>query len=40
MNETTARFLPARFFQAGVAEADPELNAAIEEHGVVLSDAG
>ncbi|MCW8086626.1 serine hydroxymethyltransferase [Sabulicella glaciei] len=29
MNESTARFLPARFFQAGVAEADPELNAAI-----------
>jgi glycine hydroxymethyltransferase len=29
MNETTARFLPARFFQAGVAESDPELAAAI-----------
>ncbi|WP_424811070.1 serine hydroxymethyltransferase [Roseococcus sp. YIM B11640] len=29
MNESTARFLPARFFQAGVAEADPELSAAI-----------
>jgi glycine hydroxymethyltransferase len=30
MNETAARFLPARFFQAGVAEADPELAAAID----------
>ncbi|MFN3448024.1 MAG: serine hydroxymethyltransferase [Roseococcus sp.] len=29
MNESTARFLPARFFQAGVAESDPELAAAI-----------
>ncbi|MBX9752415.1 MAG: serine hydroxymethyltransferase [Roseococcus sp.] len=29
MNENTARFLPARFFQAGVAESDPELAAAI-----------
>jgi glycine hydroxymethyltransferase len=29
MNETTARFLPARFSQAGVAESDPELAAAI-----------
>ncbi|WP_431303738.1 serine hydroxymethyltransferase [Sediminicoccus sp. BL-A-41-H5] len=31
MNENTARFLPARFFQAGVAEADPELAAAIAQ---------
>jgi glycine hydroxymethyltransferase len=30
MNESTARFLPARFFQAGVAEGDPELAAAIQ----------
>jgi len=29
MNESTARFLPARFFQAGVAESDPELAQAI-----------
>ncbi len=29
MNENTARFLPARFFQAGVAESDPELAASI-----------
>jgi len=29
MNENTARFLPARFFQAGVAESDPDLAAAI-----------
>ena len=29
MNENTARFLPARFFQAGIAEADPEIAAAI-----------
>ncbi len=29
MNESTARFLPARFFQAGVAESDPEIAAAI-----------
>ena len=29
MNESAARFLPARFFQAGVAEADPELAEAI-----------
>jgi glycine hydroxymethyltransferase len=31
MNENTARFLPARFFQAGVAESDPELAAAIAQ---------
>ncbi len=31
MNESTARFLPARFFQAGVAESDPELAAAIAQ---------
>lgn len=29
MNETSARFVPSRFFQAGVAETDPELAAAI-----------
>ncbi|WP_206933921.1 serine hydroxymethyltransferase [Roseococcus thiosulfatophilus] len=29
MNESTARFLPARFFQAPVAESDPEIAAAI-----------
>ncbi len=29
MNETSARFVPQRFFQAGVAETDPELAAAI-----------
>jgi glycine hydroxymethyltransferase len=38
MNETTARFLPARFFQAGVAEADPELNAAIQHELVRQQD--
>ena len=31
MNETTARFLPARFFQASLAEADPEIAAAIAQ---------
>jgi glycine hydroxymethyltransferase len=31
MNETTARFLPARFFQAGLAEADPEIAACIAQ---------
>jgi glycine hydroxymethyltransferase len=30
MNESAARFLPARFFQAGIAEADPEIAAAID----------
>jgi len=29
MNEATARFLPARFFQASLAEADPEIAAAV-----------
>lgn len=29
MNETSARFVPSRFFQAGVAETDPQLAAAI-----------
>jgi len=29
MNESSARFVPQRFFQAGVAETDPELAAAI-----------
>ncbi|TCH96568.1 serine hydroxymethyltransferase [Roseococcus sp. SYP-B2431] len=29
MNEAAARFLPARFFQAGIAEADPEIADAI-----------
>ncbi|MCS6891503.1 MAG: serine hydroxymethyltransferase [Rhodovarius sp.] len=29
MNETAARFLPARFFQAGLAESDPEIAEAI-----------
>ena len=29
MNESTPRFLPARFFQAGLAEADAELHAAV-----------
>ncbi|WP_207538215.1 serine hydroxymethyltransferase [Sabulicella rubraurantiaca] len=38
MNESTARFLPARFFQAGVAEADPELNAAIQKELVRQQD--
>jgi glycine hydroxymethyltransferase len=38
MNETTARFLPARFFQAGVAEADAELNAAIQHELVRQQD--
>ena len=38
MNETTARFLPARFFQAGVAEADPELSAAIQHELVRQQD--
>ena len=27
MNENSARFLPARFFQAGIAEADPDIAA-------------
>jgi L-rhamnose isomerase len=31
MNETTARFLPARFFQASLAEADPDIAAAIAQ---------
>jgi len=31
MNETTARFLPARFFQASLAEADPEIAAAVAQ---------
>jgi len=31
MNESTARFLPARFFQASVAESDPEVAAAIQQ---------
>ncbi len=30
MNESTPRFLPARFFQAGLAEADAELAAAVQ----------
>ncbi|MDB5414850.1 MAG: glyA [Rubritepida sp.] len=29
MNESSARFLPARFFQASLTEADPELAAAV-----------
>jgi glycine hydroxymethyltransferase len=29
MNETTARFVPSRFFQAGLAEADPAVAAAV-----------
>ena len=30
MNESTNRFLPARFFQAGLQEADAELHAAVQ----------
>jgi glycine hydroxymethyltransferase len=31
MNEATARFLPARFFQASLAEADPDIAAAVAQ---------
>ncbi|MBB3898350.1 serine hydroxymethyltransferase [Roseococcus suduntuyensis] len=38
MNESTARFLPARFFQAPVAESDPEIAAAIGQELVRQQD--
>ncbi|MCX7372809.1 MAG: serine hydroxymethyltransferase, partial [Alphaproteobacteria bacterium] len=38
MNETSARFVPQRFFQAGVAETDPELAAAIGDELVRQQD--
>ena len=38
MNETTARFIPARFFQASLAEADPEIAACIEHELVRQQD--
>ena len=38
MNESAARFLPARFFQAGLAEADPEIAAAIGQELVRQKD--
>ncbi len=38
MNETTARFLPARFFQAGLAEADPEIAACVAQELVRQQD--
>ena len=38
MNESTPRFLPARFFQAGLAEADAELNAAVQQELVRQQD--
>ena len=38
MNETTARFIPARFFQASLAEADPEIAVSIEHELVRQQD--
>ncbi len=38
MNETTARFLPARFFQASLAEADPEIAACVAQELVRQQD--
>ena len=38
MNETTAQFIPARFFQAPLAEADPALAAAIGDELVRQQD--
>ncbi len=38
MNESTPRFLPACFFQAGLAEADAELNAAVQQELVRQQD--
>ncbi len=38
MNESTARFLPARFFQAGLAEADPALAACVQDELVRQQD--
>ena len=38
MNETTARFIPARFFQASLAEADPAIAAAVADELVRQQD--
>ena len=38
MNETTARFLPARFFQAPLTEADPEIAACVAQELVRQQD--
>ncbi|MFL1463653.1 serine hydroxymethyltransferase [Roseococcus sp. DSY-14] len=38
MNESTPRFLPARFFQAGLAEADAELAACVQQELVRQQD--